>query len=223
MKPSPIGAILIVAALAVGTLYGWSRLASEMSSAELLDGGTIGDLPLAIKPHLASPSMIAISAQAAGTPAPDFEARANDGKTYNLRQIVKDGPAVLVFIKDGCPCSLSAEPFLQRIHTAGKGWVPFFGVINGGVDVAAEWVEATHTAMPILADPDLKIIHAYGAENSAYVAFISPGGRIEKLWAGYSEAMLHELAGRMAPWVKTGMETFDATDAPAELYAGCAY
>jgi hypothetical protein len=55
------------------------------------------------------------------------------------------------------------------------------------------------------------------------VAFISPGGKIEKLWAGYSEPMLKELAARMAPWVKPGMEPFDVSDAPAELYAGCSY
>jgi hypothetical protein len=101
--------------------------------------------------------------------------------------------------------------------------VSLFGVIDGGVMVASRWVEQTQTIFPILADPNLDIIHKFGAESSAYVAFIGPGGKIEKLWAGYSESMLKELADRMAPWVKPGMTPFDVSDAPAELYAGCPY
>ena len=89
--------------------------------------------------------------------------------------------------------------------------------------VAERWAEQTNTVFPVLADPEMKIIHAYGTENSAYVAFVGQGGRIEKLWAGYSETMLRELADRMARWVKPGMEPFDVSDAPVELYAGCPY
>ncbi len=224
MKTFQIGALL-TAALAVGTFYAWTRLSAELApppppvevAAESEDSPMI---PLA---HLATDRMITGSDKAAGTSAPDFQARGDDGKLYHLSELVKDRPAVLVFIKDGCPCSRSADQYLQRIHAAGRGWVPFYGVIDGGVMVADRWVEQTQTVFPILADPELNIIHAYGAESSAYVAFIGPGGTIEKLWAGYSETMLKELAARMAPWVKPGMTPFDVSDAPVDLYAGCPY
>ncbi len=223
MKQSlQIGAIL-TAALAVGMLYAWTRLSAEFSTPEPVEGVPIGDPDPSTRKHLASPSMILAGDRATGGLAPDFEAPANDGRTYRLSEIVKQGPAVLVFIKDGCPCSRAADPFLQRIHAAGRGWVPFYGVIDGGVMVADRWAERNQTIFPILADPELKIIHAFAVESSACVAFIGPGGRIEKLWAGYSEGMLRELADRMARWVKPGMEPFDVSDAPAELYAGCPY
>ncbi len=223
MKKYQIG-LLLTAALAVGTFYAWTRISSEFwPQAEVEETFGLESEPTRPQLHLATDRMIAGSEKAAGTKAPDFEARGDDGKLYRLSEIVKNGPAVLVFIKDGCPCSRSADQYLRRIHTAGRGWVPFFGVIDGNVLVADRWVEQTGTVFPILADPDLDIIHTYGAESSAYVAFIGPDGKIEKLWAGYSESMLKELADRMAPWVKPGMEPFDVSDAPVELYAGCPY
>ncbi len=223
MKKYQIGA-LFSAILAVVILYAGSRLSSEFwSSTQVEEASQDESEPITPQPHLATDRMIEGSNKASGTSAPDFLARGDDGKLYRLSEIVAHRPAVLVFIKDGCPCSRSADQFFRRIHAAGRGWVPFFGVIDGGVMVADRWAEQTQTVFPVLADPDLSIIHKYGAESSAYVAFISPGGKIEKLWAGYSEPMLKELAARMAPWVKPGMEPFDVSDAPAELYAGCPY
>jgi peroxiredoxin len=211
--------VILTAVLAVGTLYAWTRLASEFPAAP----ESVGESSPTSRSHLASPTMIEVSSRASGSKAPDFKASANDGQTYRLSEIVKAGPAVLIFIKEDCPCSRAAEPFFQRIHAAGRGWVPFYGVIDGGVEVAQRWADQSHSVFPILADPELKIIHAYKAESSAYVAFVGPEGQIEKLWAGYSESMLRELADRMARWVKPGMEPFDVSDAPAELYSGCPY
>ena len=217
-------AFFLTAATTVGIFYAWTRISAEFGLSPRGDESSDRE-PRPVTPllHLVSDRMISGSEKAAGTPAPDFQARGNDGKLYRLSEIVNNGPAVLVFIKDGCSCSRSADQYLQRLHAAGRGWVPFFGVIDGGVMVADRWVEQTQTIFPILADPELSIIHAYGAESSAYVAFIGPGGRIDKLWAGYSETMLKELADRMKPWVKPGMKPFDVSDAPVELYAGCPY
>ncbi len=181
MKKYQIG-LLLTAALAVGIFYAWTRLSAELSPNATAEVSSQGELD-ATKPltHLATDRMIAGSDKAVGTSAPDFQARGDDGMLYRLSEIVADRPAVLVFIKDGCPCSRSADQYLRRIHAAGRGWVSFFGVIDGGVMVADRWVEQTQTVFPVLADPDLSIIHKYGAESSAYVAFISPGGKIEKL------------------------------------------
>jgi peroxiredoxin len=230
VKSYQIG-VLLIAALGLGSFYAWTRLTAEIpepvrtplavEKAPEIETEPVVGTPE--KHHLATERMIAASQRAAGTTAPDFEAPANDGKTYRLSEMVEKGPAVLIFIKDGCPCSRSADQFLQRLHTAGRGWVPFYGVIDGSEAVAERWAEETQSVFPILADPSLKIIHTYGAESSAYVAFIGPGGEIDKLWAGYSESMLKELAERMKPWVKPGLEPFNVADAPVELYSGCPY
>ena len=219
----PILGIVLALAASTGLIYGRVRLGPEFSAAGEERAGLVGAPDPAERRHLASPEMISAGDRAAGSPAPDFGATGSDGGTYRLSEVAKDGPAVLVFIKDGCPCSRAADPFLGRMQAAGRGWVPFFGVIDGDLGVAGRWAGRMNTAFPILADPEMKIIRAYGAENSAYVAFVGRGGRIEKLWAGYSAAMLRELGERMRPWVRPGMEPFDVSDAPADLYAGCPY
>ena len=201
----------------------WRMHITESLSADPSEIEASTDSVTPKKTHRVTNEMMAAVDKAAGNQAPDFIAPASDGKMYRLSEMTKDGPAVLIFIKEGCPCSRSADEFHQRVHAAGRGWVPFYGVINGDVKAAERWVELTHSIFPILADPELKITKSYGAASSAYVAFIGQGGRIEKLWAGYSESMLRELADRMARWVKPGMEPFDVSDAPADLYAGCPY
>lgn len=222
MKKFFIGTFAWITVLALGFFYWRLHIADRLSDEEPRIE-SLEDSATPKKTHRATAEMIAAVDKAAGNQAPDFIAPASDGKMYRLSEITKDGPAVLIFIKEGCPCSRSADGFHQRVHAAGRGWVPFYGVINGDVKTAERWVELTGSIFPILADPELKIIKSYEAESSAYVAFVGQGGRIEKLWAGYSEQMLRELADRMARWVKPGMEPFETTDAPADLYAGCPY
>ena len=219
MKSFWIGVVMVIAST-LAAAYMAVNLAPEIFSPET------GKVDIADDPeakHLATSGQIEEGNRSSGSSAPDFLASASDGNSYRLSEIVKDSPAVLVFIKDGCPCSRSADPFFQRIQAAGRGWVPFFGVIDGDLSIARKWIDQTGAVFPILADPDLKIVHAFGVENSAYVALVNPGGRIEKLWPGYSQTMLKELAQLMSRWVKPGMEPFDVSDAPTDLYTGCPY
>jgi hypothetical protein len=69
----------------------------------------------------------------------------------------------------------------------------------------------------------LKIVHEYKAENSAYFAIISPGGRIERYWPGYSAEMLKEANAHLAGLARVDARPVDVTDAPAEMYSGCPY
>ncbi len=78
-------------------------------------------------------------------------------------------------------------------------------------------------SFPILSDPDLKIVHAYQAENSAYFALIAKEGTIDTYWPGYSADMLKEASERLAWLAGVGVKSIDVTDAPAQLYSGCPY
>jgi peroxiredoxin len=191
----------------------------------MIDGPcAIDEAPiLAPRMHRVTERMASASALKAAQTASPFRAPGSDGKTYVLGDLLKDGPLVLVFIKDGCPCSKSAEPFFRRLHASGRGWVRFLGVIDGDEDVARRWVAENGTPYSVLADPRRIIIHAYGAENSAYVALISPEGRIETLWPGYSAGMLRELGERMTRLAGRKLEDVDVSDAPEAPYSGCPF
>ena len=58
--------------------------------------------------------------------APAFQTEATDGKGYHLDTLTKESPILLMFIKQGCPCSESAQPFFNRLYEA-------YGVLQGVV------------------------------------------------------------------------------------------
>jgi peroxiredoxin len=132
-------------------------------------------------------------------------------------------PLVLVFIKDGCPCSRAAERFFNRLHAAYKDEVQFLGVIDVDMTIAKTWATVNHVPFPVLADPEFQIIHAYKAESSAYVALVSKDGTIETLWPGYSGPMLTEASETLGHLSGREVQTIDLTEAPTVLTTGCSF
>jgi peroxiredoxin len=173
--------------------------------------------------HIATPEMIEETESLAHTPAPSFGTVATDGNTYVLNEISANRPLVLFFIKDGCPCSESAQPFYNQLFEAYGSRIPFFGIIDGDIGVAKRWARNNRVRFPILCDPDLKVVKAYAAKNSAYLAVIAPGGTIEKYWPGYSVSMLREVSLRLAKLAGMPEQPIDVRDAPDRLYSGCPY
>ena len=87
----------------------------------------------------------------------------------------------------------------------------------------ARWAADNGTPFPVLADPDKTIIRAYGAESSAYVALVAPGGKVERLWAGYSAGMFREVTDAKARLSGRHVEPIEADEAPDDLYSGCPF
>ena len=147
--------------------------------------------------HLVTTKMLETTKMMTDVTAPTVRAEATDGSFYDIKELTRDGPAVLVFIKDGCPCSHAAQPFFNLLFDAYGEHARFFGVFDGDVTAAKKWAKQNLVEFPILSDPDLRAVREYKAENSAYVALIAKGGRIEKLWPGYSADMLADAAARL--------------------------
>jgi peroxiredoxin len=173
--------------------------------------------------HKVTSAMLSTTERAEGRSAIPFEAPDAQGRLRSLHDLAVARPLVMVFIKNGCPCSSAAQTFLNRLYDQYGSVCRFVGVIDGGADEAKAWGEANHVTFPILQDPDLAIVHRYEVENSAYVALIAPGGRIEKMWPGYSGEMLRELGHRIARTTQHPERLFAVNDAPSELYSGCPY
>jgi peroxiredoxin len=173
--------------------------------------------------HRVTSPMITTTREMASQLAPDFEAEASDGRTYVLHDVSKNIPVFLVFIKDGCPCSEAAQPFYNQLYHAYGGRVWFFGVIDGDRKLAKRWALANQVSFPILCDPDLKIIHDYKVENSAYVAIVTPAGSIDRMWPGYSQPMLTEVGERLARLSDVPVKPIDVSASPVEPYTGCPF
>ena len=173
--------------------------------------------------HDVTPEMVETSHRMEGTPAPGFMAIDGQNRMRRLADELAHGPVVLVFIKDGCPCSIAAQPYFDRIAQAYNGSVQFLGIIDGTPEVARAWAEKYHTQFPILADHDLKITARYHVESSAHSAFINRDGTLVRLWPGFSRAMLAELNTTIAAKAFCRLRPVNLMDAPAELTTGCPF
>lgn len=161
--------------------------------------------------HPVTRRMQAAAKTAAGRPAPP------------LPGVAWGRPIVLFFIQDGCPCSEAAEPYFQRLAAAYGAHVRFFGIVEGEPDVADRWRREHQTPYPVLADPERAIIRGSRAERSAYTVLITADGVVERLWPGYSAAMLRDLGARLADAVGIDQSDLDLEGAPEVLTSGCPF
>jgi peroxiredoxin len=173
--------------------------------------------------HPVTPAMVRSARAMSGSRLADLVAEGSDGKSTSLAEVVADRPAVLFFIKEGCPCSEAAEPFFHRLHAAYGARAEFLGVIDGDRAVAREWADRHRSPYPVLADPDLRIIGSCGVERSAYVAVVARGGAIDRLWPGYSGQMLAEVDSRLARLTGLTRPPIEANGAPRVLASGCSF
>lgn len=204
--------------LGVGFLYAWVRMSSETD----IFGKSPTEVPGVPAKHIVTPRMSEASRGMVSRQAPDFSKKATDGENYALRELIRQGPVLLTFIKIGCPCSEAAQPYFNRLKTS-YSQARILGVIDGELGPANLWASKIRVSYPLLLDPDLELVRAYGVENSAYVILIDQQGRLAMHWPGYSASMLQELGASLARLTRSIPRLIDVSDAPGELYTGCPY
>ncbi len=166
----------------------------QIRSNVLVVGATVALLALSL-------SAFAVKAIDVGSKAPAFSAKATTGKVVSLKSQLEKGPVTLYFINIGCPVNHRAAPFFKRIDEAYKGKGNIVGVINGDVEAAKKWQKDYGTTFPIVADPDLKIIRAYGADYSPWAVGVDKAGKVAKVMKGGSPTELkvvNDLAAKAA-------------------------
>jgi peroxiredoxin len=202
----------------VAGVYAFARLRAESARREL------ANVPagLATK-HAVTTEMAGRAVAQWHRPAPPFRAMASDGRERELRASLQERPVFLVFIKDGCPCSEAAQPFFNELATRFGGRVEFLGVIDGDVDTARRWADGHQSAFPILADADLALIHAFGAESSAHSVLVDREGEVAGYWPGYSAGYLTEIFRELCLLTSESPGPIDLADAPTEPTTGCPF
>lgn len=215
------GSIVLIALMAgaTGGLWWYAASRRALPTGPPIVVGTMADE----EKHLVTPEMERAGAEAAGRALPPLRLVGEDGGVIDLGDRMASGPMVLIFIKEGCPCSEAAEPFFRRLHAAYGERVAFLGVIDGAPGTAARWVTRLGTPFPVVVDSDLDLARSVGVTNSAYVAVVGKGGRIERLWPGFSAGMLGELSGELAALAGVEPAVIDTEGAPIELYTGCPF
>ena len=96
-------------------------------------------------------------------------------------------------------------------------------MIDGDLGPANLWAKKIRVSYPLLLDPNLQLVRAYGVENSAYAVLVDQKGQITMHWPGYCASMLQELGANLARLTGSAVRPIDTVDAPVEFYSGCPY
>ncbi len=141
-------------------------------------------------------AMLGLSAGATdlkeGQPAPAISAPDQDGKAISLAEFKGKANVVLYFYpKDDTPgCTKEACSFRDGYATLQKTGAVILGVSADDVKSHKAFAEKFHLPFSLLADPDKKIIDAYGVRMPVFgiakrVTFvIDKGGVIRKIFLG---------------------------------------
>src|SRR5262249_25617571 len=146
-------------------------------------------------------------------------------------------PLLLIFIKEGCPCSVEMEPFFHRLARIYADAACFAGVIDADVHNARRYAETNTTPYPVLADPEKRIIRRLGAENGVYVALlvqpdapleilgaaVQTVSRIDSLWPGCSAEMFTQMGRRIAAAAGVTERPLDLSGLPSAPVTGCPF
>ena len=134
-----------------------------------------------------------------GKKAPDFSAIATDGKKHSLDGELKDGMVFMYFIKEGCPVNHQAAPHVLKLWKAYGQKSSLLGVYSGSVSEAKSWASRYKSgSMPILEDPSLKVIRAYGAAYSPWLVVVGKDGKVAKVFEGAAPKELEQVNAMMA-------------------------
>ena len=150
-----------------------------------------------------------------GAKAPNFSAKGTDGKTHSLASLTKKGATYLYFIKIGCPVNHRAAPHFNKIASSYGAQANMVGVINGSLEDAKAWAKEYGAKFTILADPDLKIIRAYGAQHSPWAAAVAKNGTVQKVWNSGSPTTLTALNKLAATTAGKKMASLSFDGAPS--------
>jgi hypothetical protein len=187
--------------------------------------------------HYVTPRQLTQSAALVTTIVPALGATAHTNELFEWPRPDDRWPLLLVFIKEGCPCSVAMEPFFHRLARTYADTACFAGVIDADVRAARRYAEANGTPYPILADPDRQIIHHLQAQNGVYVALVvRPAASLATLgageenvsaidshWPGCSAEMFTEMGRRIAAAAGVAERPLDVCGLPSAPVTGCPF
>lgn len=102
-----------------------------------------------------------------GDTAPDFELPDQDGKPVHLAGLLAHGPVLLYFYPaDFTPvCTREACTFRELIPAIARKGVTLIGISPQDSASHARFRARHHLNFPLLADPDKRVIRAYGCDG----------------------------------------------------------
>jgi len=151
---------------------------------------------------------------AAGDLAPEVTFYDDLGHAHPLRNLLADGPVLLVFFKVSCPVCQLTLPYLQRISGPSLRVIP---ISQDTVAATLGFSQAFGLQLPALfdrEDDDYPASNAYRLTNVPSMFLVESNRRIAWELVGFNKRELESLAGR------AGRPMFHSGDMVPEWKAG---
>jgi peroxiredoxin len=202
-------------------------VASAFGAAAAIFGSGFGQSPIAVRLFFNRDSCEGISKSTSPrryvTLTQLQESSALIGRPMAWTALSGGRPVLLVFIKNGCPCSVEFEPYFHRLHEAYGGTVRVFGVIDGDDSTAQQYAVTNSVPYPLIADPDERLIRRFDAKNGGYAALLDAAGVVVGFWPGFSQDAMTDLGHRMSGLAGVGERPIETAGLPKKLTTGCPF
>jgi len=196
----------------------YARLRTSAPAPDMahLDAAHITVLPR----HPVTPAMLADTSIESQKLAPYLKLTDIHGKSVQIGG-AGPRPQFVYFVLDGCPCSVNAQPLFNELYRQFGDKVDFVAITNADRARAIDYAGTTTVLHPMVSDPGLDVMKAYGARESTYNVIVRPDGRIDRMWPGYSQDILKDIEARLARLVGEKSQPIDLSLAPKDKLSGC--
>ena len=179
---------------------------------------------LGSQPHYVTEQMLLETSAMQNKLATEFEGHGVNGESVSIGKPNAPTAQYVLFIKDGCPCSVDGQGIFNRFSERYKGKIAFIGVSDATPEKTKQYSADFKVPFPIVSDPKLKIVNGFGAKAALYSALVAKNGHIIKMWPGYSDEMLKEMDVYMSQAAGANFDKpFVAEYAPKRKTTGCEF
>ena len=151
----------------------------------------------------------------AGSKTPPFDLREMNGSSKSAKVILEKGPAVIAFLKVGCPVCQMTMPFLQRL--AGQSVLQIIGISQDDANATKKFNDRFGLTLLTLLDESkagYPASSAFGISSVPSIFVLEQDGIISKAFAGFSKRDIQALGDRI------GVQPFKPDDKVPEFRPG---
>ena len=162
-----------------------------------------------------------------GSRAPDFQLPDPSGRLVSLGEILKGGPAVLIFFKISCPTCQYALPFWERLAGQLQGSAAtIWAVSQDSPEHTRLFNEEFGVGLPQLFDGEEEIYpvsEAYGITFVPTAFLVNQQGIISSVSLGFNKKEMEDIAARLAAITRlpAPLELFRAEEKVPLVAPGC--